>query len=497
MPNSEYIDGSEPNHSAKETRRPIGASTILVALAGVLGIATVIGNGMLLAGRVFRNDGTNWNDVPWRFRIWEIELRLVAMAAGVVFIVAAFRFARGLWKGGLILTAIAVLAAVANSPMNTALRSHFAGNNYSVDTPTGHVRVVVGGLRGADPGRSPPESLKAPFDLATAGAKQDEWASYLHRQASERNSIGMELVLIPAGTSPLGSSESLSELEKALPIIGINKNDPAYKDSIASEWPLREARIGVAFFMGRCNVTLGQFRAFVNETGYKTDAERDGKGGWGYSPSANPPCVQKTDFNWHSTGFPQQDDCPVINVSWNDAIAFCSWLSKKEQDSYRLPTDAEWEYACRAGTTTRYSVGDDADKLIDSANVPDIAYFTKLLGTEITPEAIDRGRTLGIMVNGNDGYAFTSPVCKFKPNAFGLCDMHGNASTWCMDWYVGDYDVYSESKNNSPLHPSRLVRGGNWQMFPAFCRSASRFSYSVSSSQLHIGFRVVRDLARD
>ncbi len=108
----------------------------------------------------------------------------------------------------------------------------------------------------------------------------------------------------------------------------------------------------------------------------------------------------------------------MVNVSWNDAVAFCKWLSKKEGNTYRLPTEAEWEYACRAGTTTRYYSGDDPETLAKVGNVADATAKAKFPDWKYT-------------IKASDGYVFTSPVGSFQPNAFGLYDMHGNAWQWC------------------------------------------------------------------
>ena len=104
-------------------------------------------------------------------------------------------------------------------------------------------------------------------------------------------------------------------------------------------------------------------------TGYQTEAEKDGKGAWG--PDESGKFVMDRKYTWRSPGFEQTDDHPVVNVSWNDAKAFCRWLSKKERRTYRLPTEAEWEYACRAGTKTAYSFGDDPEGLAKVGNLAD------------------------------------------------------------------------------------------------------------------------------
>jgi formylglycine-generating enzyme required for sulfatase activity len=112
---------------------------------------------------------------------------------------------------------------------------------------------------------------------------------------------------------------------------------------------------------------------------------------------------------------------------------------------------------------------------------------------------INHGVEMGIMVPGDDGYAFTSPVGKFSANAFGLFDMQGNASTWCMDWYASNYYAFSEfvDPQGPDVGAMRIVRGGNWQFYPAYCRSASRFTYEPSRREPFLGFRIVCELDSD
>ena len=115
------------------------------------------------------------------------------------------------------------------------------------------------------------------------------------------------------------------------------------------EGPVHRVRITKPFYLGNYEVTVGQFRQFVNATGYKTDAEKDAVGGWGYTGVEERPFKRDPQYTWRETGFSQSDDHPVVNVSWNDAVTFCEWLSRREKKNYRLPTEAQWEYACRAG----------------------------------------------------------------------------------------------------------------------------------------------------
>ena len=146
----------------------------------------------------------------------------------------------------------------------------------------------------------------------------------------------MKLVLIPAGEFLMGSPDS-------------------DKDAEDDEKPQHRVRITRPFYLGAHEVTRGQFRRFVDETGYRTEAEKNDAGGLGYDAQSKK-LKQDRKFNWLNPGFEQTDEHPVVNVSWNDSVAFAEWLSRKEGRTYRLPTEAEWEYACRAGTKTQLSV---------------------------------------------------------------------------------------------------------------------------------------------
>ena len=290
------------------------------------------------------------------------------------------------------------------------------------------------------------------------------------------NGIKLKMVLIPAGEFMMGSGGSAEEM--AAFFDETYDTDSVSADYFRDEYPQHRVQITRPFYLGTYHVTRGQFRQFVADTGYKTDVEKgDGDDGQAWNPDK-----KKFEFNgrcWHNAGFAQSDEHPVVNVSWRDAVAFCQWLSRKDGNTYRLPSEAEWEYACRAGTTTRYYSGDDPETLAKVANVPDAAFNAKFTWH------------LKFAIKASDGYVYTSPVGSFQPNAFGLYDMHGNARQWCADWYGTGY--YATSPTDDPIGPDfgdcRVLRGGccNGELLKAHSagRTAGRRGWGA-------GFRVAR-----
>jgi formylglycine-generating enzyme required for sulfatase activity len=284
------------------------------------------------------------------------------------------------------------------------------------------------------------------------------------------DSLGIELVRIPAGSFTMGSPST-------------------ERGRHANEGPARTVTITSPFLVGAREVTVGQFRRFVEDSGYVTDAERDGAGGFGID-FATGEVVQAADCTWRSPGFPgqvQSDDHPVVLISWQDAEAFCAWLSVREGATYRLPTEAEWEYACRGGTSTAYSAGGDPSTLEGHANVADRS-LARAMPLRESPAPFD------------DGHAFTAPVGSFRPNGFGLHDMHGNVWEWCADWY--DDAAYMRQGPTDPTGPTsgsfRTIRGGGWLNGPLRNRSAQRIYFTPSFRYcLLSGFRVVRDAGVD
>jgi formylglycine-generating enzyme required for sulfatase activity len=234
------------------------------------------------------------------------------------------------------------------------------------------------------------------------------------------------------------------------------------------------------FLMGIHHVTRGQFAAFVKDAGYRTDAQKDG---WAYCLSADGTKDESVaGASWEKPGFDQTDDHPVVEVSWNDAQAFCRWLGKKEGKKYRLPTEAEYEYACRAGTHTAYFWGDNPDGGQGFANCADLT----------AGEKFPHWTTF----NWRDGFVLTSPVGSFKPNPWGLYDMTGNVFQWCSDYYgpYGDADAIDPSGPvQGDASSLRVQRGGSWDSHPPACRAASRFGNPPDFRIDYVGFRVCLD----
>ncbi len=239
------------------------------------------------------------------------------------------------------------------------------------------------------------------------------------------NSLGMKLKLIKAGKFLMGSP-------------GVKKNGSD------DEKPAHEVEIKQSFYLGVFPVTKAQFAAFVSAADYTTEAE-----------TAN------AKMTWRDPGFEQTGDDPVVCVSWKDAERFCAWLSEKEKKTYSLPSEAQWEYACRAGTTTAYSFGDDP-KMLD-----DYAWY------------------------GDNSDSHTHPVGGRQPNAWGLYDMQGNVWQWCADDYTtGHYEKTPKGLQYILDANKGVWRGGSWSSSPRYLRAASRLAYSPDNHIGNYGFRV-------
>jgi formylglycine-generating enzyme required for sulfatase activity len=264
-------------------------------------------------------------------------------------------------------------------------------------------------------GQSLPQQVKMASKFVYQIIVDNATASYPQENRSNPGRPRIEWVAIPAGTFMMGSPDSETS---------------RYND----EGPRHQVTLS-GFKMSKYEVTFAQYDAFCEATGRRKSSDN----GWG------------------------RGNRPVINVDWYDATAFAQWMG------CRLPTEAEWEYACRAGTNTPFNTGSCLS-------------------------------TAQANYNGNDPYLYcikgsyiqrTQPVGSYAPNAWGLFDMHGNVFEWCSDWY-GNYYTNSQTNPTGPASGSkRVLRGGGWSYNGSYCRSALRFYYEPSARVLDIGFRLV------
>jgi len=292
------------------------------------------------------------------------------------------------------------------------------------------------------------------------------------------NTVGIVLVQIPAGTFWMGATEPAEELVKAFP--GYGKSPDYFSD----EYPRHRVQITKPFYLGKYEITVGQFRKFTQDSGYRTEAESDGNGGWGFNSESGRCEGRRKWFNWQYPGFHQADASPVVDVTWNDAVAFCRWLSRKEGTKYRLPTEAEWEYADRAGGTTRFPEGDDPATLVSMAHVIDMKRHP------------DFGHVQDLEFSPSETNVFPQTVGRLRPNHFGLYDTQGNVWEWVSDWYGQHY--YSSSPTADPQGPIsgglHVRRGGGWNSFPIWARASFRNWNTPESRCVNLGFRIVREL---
>ena len=254
-----------------------------------------------------------------------------------------------------------------------------------------------------------------------------------------------QLVLIPTGRFQMGSPEHERNVAMAA---------GSQKAWLDREAPQRWVGIDRPIALGRYPVTVGEWRQFALATGWQ--------------PSG--------DVNWAAPGFRQTDEHPVVGVTWHDAQRYVRWLSEETGQAYRLPSESEWEYCCRAGTRTAFNVGDTITT--DQANYD--GNFTY------------NGSPKGVFRKG------TTPAGMFAPNPWGLFDMHGNVWEWVQDTV---HDNYEGAPSNGAAWEQggdkarRILRGGSWLYAPRYLRSALRNGFSAALSNDIVGFRVARDLS--
>lgn len=316
-------------------------------------------------------------------------------------------------------------------------------------------------LRIADPGDPAAAELRQRIDLAT-------YYGLFRPGQAFTDSLGLaargpEMVVVPHGAFRMGADDG---------------------DGGDRERPAHNVRFARGFAMSRTEVTVAQFRQFVEATGYEPTATRRGFSLAYDEPSGN--FVRRSQVGWRNAydGGRARDDAPVVHVSARDADAYAQWLAERSGQRYHVASEAQFEYALRAGGRTRYPWGDGGPPK----------------GSGNLTGARDRspsGRQWNNAFPGyGDGYWGPAPVGSFAPNAFGLHDMAGNVSEWVADCW---HDGYRRAPDNggawvNPGCRARVVRGGAWASAPEQTRSAWRAPAEVDTTNARIGFRVVREL---
>lgn len=313
----------------------------------------------------------------------------------------------------------------------------------------------------------------APERLAVVEQRRANAALYANYQPGDRFSDafkdrsgeGPQLVVIPVGEFQMGSPE----------------NEPGRN---AAEGPQHGVRITRPFAMARNEITVAEFRRFVREAAYRTDAERRGDSSTYDERTGR--IVKRTDVTWDNDfqGGRAKSSEPVVHVSWNDAVAYAQWLSEVTGQRYRLPSESEFEFALRAGSTTRYWWGDDRP--------------SRPVGN-LTGEG-DRSRSKRTWAKAftqyRDGFWGPAPVARFEANGFGLYDMGSNVSEWVEDCWHQNF-LRAPEDGSSWVNrgcTKRVVRGASWGSEPDQARSAYRLGVSAETGSARVGFRVARDL---
>ena len=280
---------------------------------------------------------------------------------------------------------------------------------------------------------------------------------------------GPQMVVLPTGRFRMGSP-------------------PGEAGRSNNEGPVHTVTISRPIAMGRYEVTVGEFRRFVTARGYRTEAERNvggQQGCWTFENTTRNKWDWTPDRSWSNLDYTVEEDQPVVCVSWNDAQRYIEWLNKQTDGGYRLPSESEWEYAVRAGSGSRYHFGDGESELCRYGNVADTT-------------RLPNGNVWTNKVNCSDGAVYPVAVGSYRPNPFGLYDMHGNVWEWVEDCWHDNYEgAPSDGRawtTNCDGWRRAVVRGGSWYDGPRYLRSAFRGWSSPSHRHNGGGFRLVQDL---
>lgn len=310
----------------------------------------------------------------------------------------------------------------------------------------------------------------ASFAASGAGMPQRDGQKFRDAMADRGN--GPWMVVVPAGQFQMGSPDGEAGREP--------REGPRHSVSVRR------------FALAQYEVTRGEFAAFVQATGYRTDAERQPVAQKAGDPEG---CFVRRDSgkigwtagkSWKDVGYPQEDDHPVACVSWNDASAYVAWLREQTGKRYRLPTEAEQEYTIRARTTTPWPWGRDPDGGCRYANGAD----------ESAEDGVGFFFSFIFASSGcDDGFVFTAPVGRLEPNAFALFDTIGNVNEWSQDCATGGYVGAPDDGSawQTEQCTSHMLRGSSWSDEPVWLRSSIRLGMPASFRYHNVGFRVARD----
>lgn len=311
----------------------------------------------------------------------------------------------------------------------------------------------------------------------------------------EPENPAVEPIAAAAISEPI--TQPVSELPQAAVIEPDMVNIPAGKFLMGSpeteagrmnwEGPQHEVTISRPFALSRHEITVGHFRQFVEDAGYRTTAEKNGKGCsiWNRGKKLAELLPER---RWNNPGYEQSDDHPVVCVSWDDAQAYVTWLSDRSSKPYRLPTEAEWEYAVRAGTKTARFYPDDQQ-----------CQHANGLGQEAQKAKKFIAGYDWVLAECTDDYVYAAPVGRFKRNQYGLSDMLGNVSEWTQDCLHENYQG-APTDGSAWLEKYdgdcnlRVIRGGSWYLEPKFLRSARRGSVKTDEANFSLGFRIAKAL---